>query len=433
MFVIRPNSRRSPRSSPTVLVAFLSGVAVLSGCAAGAAPSSLVPSATPSPTVAPSDPPPTPTVAPTPTPVPTPEPITSTDATFSLLAVDQPAGFESTIVCAGDIGPSDPVAVVAMKTGEEFVTSQELRDYADIDEPRTACTFGEGNFIVADLIDARHVVIASDGIYAVVDLPEVTYHWFALPQSEDAYVNLLAVSPSLDAVLWTRERTVPDPFEIISRELMVTSDAGDAVVAELPEVEGGRCGSPTDSNPADYQLRGGHYYALDQILPSVNALVVASGSATELEHKPPTDGEWSADGDVPLFPVWSPSEEVLYYRLGNDVMRWTPEAGEEVFLADTPWFYPSMTSDGRYLAYVVDADLYLIDFAADASPDLIREQVNYPVFVNGSQLWFLDASSGGCATGDDPPERIYDVRDASEAPSVIQYVQGVWPQTSSNH
>ena len=147
---------------------------------------------------------------------------------------------------------------------------------------------------------------------------------------------------------------------------------------------------------------------------------------------PPAGGDW-ADDQKPLFPVWSPTEEVLYYRIGNDVMQWTPAAGEELFLADTPWFNPSMTADGRYLAYVVDGDLYLVDFTTDGQPELIREGVTYPVFVNGSQLWFRDTTGNGCVTPDDPPERIYDLRDGSEAPSVIEFVQEVWPQTSSNH
>ena len=51
-----------------------------------------------------------------------------------------------------------------------------------------------------------------------------------------------------------------------------------------------------------------------------------------------------------------------------------------------------MTADGGYLAYTVDSDLYLIDFTTDATPQLIREDVKQPVFVNDSQLWFVDAT-----------------------------------------
>lgn len=64
-----------------------------------------------------------------------------------------------------------------------------LRDYADPGSPRTACQFhtqqaGHG-YGVAQLIDARHVVIQSLDCcqtYAMVDLPEVRYHWFQLPR-----------------------------------------------------------------------------------------------------------------------------------------------------------------------------------------------------------------------------------------------------------
>lgn len=410
---------------------WLTVVTVLSGCGAEAAPSRSMSSDLQSPTVSPSDLTPASTATSSPTLAPAPKPIVSTSATFNLLPTTPPAGFESTIVCDGDIGTSDAVAIVELKTGEEFVTTRVLRDYADPDAPRTACTFGEGNFYIEDLIDARHVLIHSEGIHAIVDLPEVRYHWFALPEVEDEYANFLAVSPSLDAVVWTRQRIVPEPFEIISRELVITTEAGDAFVAELPAIEGGRCGSPTDSNFADYHLGGRHYYALDQIFLQINALVVASGSESEMELVPPPDGR-SEDDHVPTFPVWSPTDEVLYYRFGNDVMRWTPEGVSDLFLADTPWFHPSMTADGRYLAYVVESDLYLIDFTTDATPQLIRENVRYPVFVNGSQIWSLEAPETGCAT-DETVEWVYDVRDGSEGPSVIESVAEVWPQTSSNH
>ena len=393
--------------------------------AQGASPSpsavaSESPSASP-PSPSPSDP------VPTATPEPTQAPITSTTAEFSLLPADPPVDFASTITCDGDIGPSDPVAVVSLKTGDEGVTTTVLRDYADLDAPRTVCTFGDGNWYGVGLIDARHALINSGGVQAIVDLPEVRYHWFALPQVEGEYATVLTVSPNLDAVLWTRQHQEP-----LSRQLMITTSAGDDVVAELPAVQGGRCGSPQDSNLADYQHLGRHYYALDQVYAAINTLIIASGADSELEVSPPVEGERDP-ATIPTFPVWSPIADELFFRMGDDVMRWTSETGPELFLADTPWFHPTITADGRYLAYTVDSDLYLIDFTTDVTPQLIREDVKQPVFVNDSQLWFVDATGPGCATDDVPAERIYDVRDGSESPSVIKYVQGVWPQTSSNH
>ncbi len=147
------------------------------------------------------------------------------------------------------------------------------------------------------------------------------YHWFRLPEIEGGSADLLTVSPELDAVVWTRWQNEP-----LTRELVITTEGGDEVVADLPAQEGGRCGSPLDSNRADYQNAGQHWYALDQIIQNLNALVVAEASEAKLEILPP-DGGWSDPAAAPLFPIWSPVAEVLYYRLGNDVMRWTPESG----------------------------------------------------------------------------------------------------------
>ena len=156
---------------------------------------------------------------------------------------------------------------------------------------------------------------------------------------------------------------------------------------------------------------------------------MAKGAEANLEVMPPYEGSIDS-APIPMFPVWSPVAEVLFYRLGNDVMRWTPEGGPELFLSDSPWFHPSMTADGRYLAYVVDSDLYLIDFASDPEPQLIRSDVLRPVFLNGAQIWFEELSEAGCVTSE-RQFRIYDVRTGAEAPSIVELVDGVWPQTSS--
>jgi len=119
---------------------------------------------------------------------------TSTNFTFDLrssaanVSAASAARTASWITCSGAIGAADPVAVVqlhsAADTGELV-----MRDYVDPRNPRTACQFhtqqaGHG-YGVAQLIDAHHVVIASNDccqLFAVVDLPEVRFHWFQLPR-----------------------------------------------------------------------------------------------------------------------------------------------------------------------------------------------------------------------------------------------------------
>jgi hypothetical protein len=358
-------------------------------------------------------------------------PITSTSASFDLLPVEQPADFTSAITCDGPIGASDPVAVVQLRAATEGgVGDIVLRDYADPAIPRTVCKFAPGIQFV-QLIDARHVVIQYDGAagssYAVVDLPEVRFHWFDL---SDGYP---IVSPGLDQILWLE--TFGD-FELGSggTNVHITTSAGDHIVASLQHPIGGRCGSPEDSKSGGYAHSGDHVFVLDQPTPDFNSLLVIDGETPVLSVAAPTDG-W-AQSAYPAMPVWSPTSETLYYRQGTDVWRWTAGGSPEIYLPGVSWYYPTITPDGAHLAYAVNRpdglhDVYLVDLAHDGSPQLIGEARNQPVFLNATQLWYRSEGQGICGPSGDEP-LIYNLTDTSEAPSVIEQVLGVWPATSSN-
>ncbi|MEP6666936.1 MAG: hypothetical protein ABJA81_10850, partial [Nocardioidaceae bacterium] len=148
-----------------------------------------------------------------------PEPFSpvSSSNVFSLLPAEQPADYVPKIACTGTIGASDPVAVVRLLAAVEGTGEIVLRDYADVSKPTTVCTFGSE--YIFQLIDARHVVVGGSGISAVVDLPEVRYHWFQLPTTGE----LLTVGPHLDRVLWL----LPDPEGPGSDKIYLTTAAGD--------------------------------------------------------------------------------------------------------------------------------------------------------------------------------------------------------------
>ena len=76
---------------------------------------------------------------------------------FQLAGNDPPAGDPSQITCSGDIGPSDPVAIVSLKGTRRVAGLTVMRDYADPANPRTVCEFRSTE--ITQLIDARHVVI----------------------------------------------------------------------------------------------------------------------------------------------------------------------------------------------------------------------------------------------------------------------------------
>lgn len=369
-----------------------------------------------------------------PTPLPTPAPPASSTATFSLLAIDPPAGDPSQITCSGDIGPSDPVAVVSLKGTRRVAGLTVMRDYIDPANPRTVCEFRSTE--ITQLIDARHVVIEScDGAgcaLAVVDLPEVRYHWFALPTDDDTSGNFIAVSPGLDEVAWSSTDTA-DNYARQNRRLHLTRADGDHVVARFLPV-GGRCGSGDDSKLGAYSRSGAHMYALDVPIAGQTVFVGLHGLDQVFMFRPP-GGNWP-DATYPAMPLWSVTDEVLYYRRDGSVWSWTPTDGEQLFLDGVGWQFPTMSPDGRYLAYVVPQDdgshdAFLIDLQEGGAPELIGEQRTMPVFLTATQLWFKSESGSGCVTQQED-ELIYDVNESAESRSIIDWVRAVWPATSSN-
>jgi hypothetical protein len=341
----------------------------------------------------------------------------------------------SWITCSGAIGSSDAVAVVqlhaAAGTGDLV-----LRDYADPSSPRTACQFytrqaGHG-YGVAQLIDAHHVVIQSLGCcqtYALVDLPEVRYHWFQLPSPPGFRADLLAVSPGLNEVAWESfgDSTGAD------RQVHLTTKFGDKVVANLPSAQG-RCGAPNLSRQGAYSHSGSHLYVLDQPLPD-NTLIVLEGNKQVLSLVSPGGG-WPK-GIQPEMAVWSPNAEALFYRQGGDVWQWTAASGAQRYLPGVNWSYPTFSPSGSQLAYSVPRsdgvvhDIYLIDLAHGGTLQLIKGARNFPVFLNSAQLWYWSESQGICGPGLNHP-LVYDITNGSEAGSIVDQVVATWPATSSN-
>ena len=319
------------------------------------------------------------------------------------------------------------MALVRIPRAEGDYSDPVLRDYADIAAPRTACTFGTGEYGIHSLIDARHIVITGlDQRYAVVDLPEVRYHWFRLPTIELFYSSLIAVAPSLDSATWRRSAS----GESLARQILMTDDSGDHVLVDLPAIMTGRCGSPLDSSEGAYARTGASFYVLDQPIASMNVLLAGRGPIVDFTLYPPDTG-WG-EGSIPLMAVWSPTSETLYYRVSDDVMRWSRGSEPEVFLADTPWSHPTFTPDGTHLAYATAEGVNLVDMTTrDPAPRLIRAGATLPVFLNSTQLWFRVTIDSGCVPGE-TQFRIYDLSDGSEAASIIDEVLGVWPATSSS-
>jgi hypothetical protein len=354
----------------------------------------------------------------------------STTPLFDLLAPPGgPPAVDLGITCNQSIGATDPVAIVQLHDGTTV-----LRDYADIGHPLTACSFGKNRFGL-QLIDAHHVVVPGgdlvplrSNLYALVDLPQVRTRWFQLPGTQ--FLTFLAVAPDLGTVAWLS----PD-LAANTDQIHLTTHAGDKVVASLPNPHGGRCGSPEDSKVAGFSPSGKHLFILDQPIPNLNSLLVLEGDQVTLRIAPDS-GRWPTNAQ-PAMAVWSPTSETLYYRKGADVWKWTSESGSQNFLPGVSWFYPTISPDGRHLAYAVEEQDYLhtvslLDLPPASRPVQIgKGKRTLPAFLNARQVWFKSESPGACGSGGNQP-LIYDLSDGSESPSIIDSPVSVWPATSSN-
>ena len=420
--------KRTVRRFPAVLATagILLAVSACTGASPSASPaaSAAASSATPASSAASGTP--TPTASTTASPTSTPG--TPNSDSFAILPGQQPADFVSKITCSGTIGASDPVAVVQLHAAVENTGNVVLRDYANPGSPRSACSFGTSQNPNVQLIDARHVVI--DG-QAVVDLPEVRFHWFQLPGTSTSNATFVAVSPGLGTVVW-----LSSDYVNATDQVHLTTSSGDQVVATLPALRG-RCGSPDDSMLGAYTNSGSHLYVLDQPSFTDNSLIVLQGQQKVLSILPPNGG-WP-QGAWPAMAVWSPTSETLFYRLKGDVWRWTPTAGAQRYLPGVSWSHPTISPDGGHLAYAVVRpdglhNVFLIDLAHGGSPKLIGKGArNQPVFLNSTQLWYRSEGQTGCTGGSPGGPLIYNVRDASESASLIDQVFAVWPSTSSTY
>jgi len=343
-------------------------------------------------------------------------------------------GFVSDITCSGSIGASDPVAIVDVRASSTGAVPWVLRDYADIGNPRTVCHLPDG---VLQLLDARHVLIERCDDFgcerALVDLPQVVYHWYSDPESAAiVQAQMLTVAPDVSAYAWAKTETDG------RRSLHVTDAAGDHRIMSLREAEG-RCGGYEGfSHDAAYTHSGQYLYVLDQPDNPDYILAVLRGTTRLYSLIPPTAG-W-ATGAEPSIALWSPTSASLYFRRSGSIWQWSPGGGAKTFLKGVAWQFPSISPDGRHLAYAVTRsdgkhDVYLMDLAAGGGPVRIAQARTIPVFLNDSQLWYLSESDDGCAAGGgtEPRPLVYNIVSRTEAGSLVQAVEDVWPATSAIH
>jgi hypothetical protein len=332
---------------------------------------------------------------------------------------DQPAGYVPNITCTGPIGASDPVAIVVTEEGSK--TEVIMRDYAEVTNPRTVCSFPDD---FARLLDARHVTFGacSPGggacALAIVDVPEVRYHWYELPKTPDRFVKLVAVAPDLTAAAWTEFDS-----NTFARSLHVRDATGEYLIADLDSLEPGDCG-PEPVTEAAFARSGSLLYVIDEYVGS--HLYVLDGHDVEES----LETVYSA--------VWSPTSDTLYFRKAHHIYRWSPDTEATLIQRDLDWRHPTVSPDGRSLAYAASNneggdDIYLADPAHLDQARPIARNASLPVFLNDARLWFKNESPFGCGEGVPPRQSVYNLTASTTATTVITEVLSVWPATTSGN
>ncbi len=318
------------------------------------------------------------------------------------------------ITCAGEVGDTDPVAVVTIHGR----TGAFLRDYVDSANPRNFCSFGPG-IVVDEILDPHHVVI-SRPVPAVVELPS------GQPFELAVTGRLVAVDSDLSQVLWVPHATPP--------ALHVSSDAGDTVIQVYPPF-GTPCGDADSASRFGAFSRDGKYgYALwDQGPTTPTYLNIVADRAPIAAMAPPPAG-WGPLGG-PRMAVWSPVSDRLYYEQQGNLWTWTPAVGPSQLKSGLRWIDPAISPDGKRIAYAVRGAgglsiVHVMDAVSGADQGTVSSDGRKrPFFLTNDLIW-LKGDERGC-TVNQRSTFVYDLRDEVETQSGLDQVWATWPSTSA--
>ena len=335
---------------------------------------------------------------------------------FGHLPPASPATLKSTlpISCTGDVGNTDPVAIVTI-SGR---TGVFLRDYADEASPQNFCSFGQG-IDVTEILDPHHVVITSP-VAAVVELPSTRVFELGIGG------RLVAVAPDLSQVLWVSRSSPPTLHD--------SWDAGNVQVQVYPPAATTCVDTDTVSRSGAFSRDGHNGYALwDQGPKTATYLNVVGNRAPVFALVPPAGG-WGRLGG-PRMAVWSPVSGQLYYEQQGSVWRWSPAAGAAQLKAGVSWIDPTISPDGKRIAYATRGSngvsiVHIIDATSGADLSTVSaDGRSRPFFLTDDLIW-LKGDQRGCAAGN-RSTFVYDLRDQTETQSSLDQVWATWPSTSA--
>ena len=355
--------------------------------------------------------------SPSPSASSSPSPLfTLTPGQFGHLPAASPATLKAPlpISCAGNVGDTDPLAVVTIRGRPgEF-----LRDYADPTNPHNFCSFGAG-VLVAEILDPHHVLIQSPAP-AVVELPSGQVFEMGISG------KLVAVGPDLSQVLWVSRTNPPTLHD--------SWDAGDVTIQQYPPF-GKPCGDADTTSSSGAFSRDGRYgYALWDQGPTTPTYLNVVGNRAQAFALPPPAAGWGPQGG-PRMAVWSPTSNRLYYEQQGNLWTWTPTRGVSQLKSGLKWIDPAISPDGKRIAYAVrGADGLSIVHVMDAATGTDQGTVSSegrkrPFFLTNDLIW-LKGDERGC-TVNLRTVFVYDLRDQTETQSSLDQVWATWPSTSA--
>jgi hypothetical protein len=318
------------------------------------------------------------------------------------------------ISCTGDVGNTDPVAIVTI-SGRSGVF---LRDYADEANPQNFCSFGEG-IAVGEILDPHHVVITSP-VQAVVELPSARVFELGLGGP------LVAVAPDLSQALWVSRSSPPTLHD--------SWDAGNVDIQAYPPARSTCPDTDSVSRAGAFSRDGHNGYALWNQGPNAATYLNVVGNRAPVFALVPPAGGWGRLGG-PRMAVWSPVSDQLYYEQQGNVWRWSASAGAAQLKAGVSWIDPAISPDGKRIAFAVrDSNgvsiVHIIDATTGAEQGTVStDGRSRPFFLSDDLIW-VKGDQKGCAGGN-RSTFVYDLRDQTETQSSLDQVWATWPSTSA--
>jgi hypothetical protein len=318
------------------------------------------------------------------------------------------------ISCTGDVGNTDPVAIVTI-SGR---TGVFLRNYADETSPQNFCSLGEG-IAVSEILDPHHVVITSP-VAAVVELPSTRVFELGIGGP------LVAVAPDLSQALWVSRASPPT--------LQDSWDAGNVEIQAYPPARTPCADTDTVSRAGAFSRDGHNGYALWNQGPKAATYLNVVGNQAAVFALVPPAGGWGRLGG-PRMGVWSPVSDQLYYEQQGNVWRWSPAVGAAQLKAGVSWIDPAISPDGTRIAFAARGSngvsiVHIIDANTGAEQGTVStEGRSRPFFLSDDLIW-VKGDQKGCAAGN-RSTFVYDMRDQTETQSSLDQVWATWPSTSA--